>query len=92
MEDAPERAALVSAARKQLEFLVQAHALKRIILITHWGCAFYAHALGLFGQVPTLIEWDTGIPSFAILEGEAVQAQRLLDRHSTSGVPHARVA
>jgi hypothetical protein len=54
--------------------------------------ALYAHALSLFGQVPTLIEWDTGIPAFAILEGEADQAQRLLDRHGASGVNHTRVA
>jgi len=54
--------------------------------------ALYTHALGLFGQVPTLIEWDTEIPAFGVLEGEAAQAQRLLDRHSISGVCHARVA
>ncbi len=46
VQGAPGRAALLSAARGQLEFLVKAHALERIILITHWGCAFYGHALG----------------------------------------------
>jgi uncharacterized protein (UPF0276 family) len=54
--------------------------------------ALYAHALSLLGQVPTLIEWDTEIPAFAILEGEAAQAQRLLDRHGSAGAAHARVA
>jgi uncharacterized protein (UPF0276 family) len=54
--------------------------------------ALYAHALSLFGQVPTLIEWDTGIPAYSVLEGEAAQAQRLLDRHGSSGARHARVA
>ncbi|MHB1155463.1 MAG: carbonic anhydrase [Phycisphaerales bacterium] len=31
----------------ELKFLVEAHALKRIVLIQHEGCAFYAHRLGL---------------------------------------------
>jgi uncharacterized protein len=52
----------------------------------------YRHALSLFGPVPTLIEWDTEIPTFAILESEAAQAQACLDHHSSSGVGRARVA
>jgi hypothetical protein len=36
----------VSAAREQLTFLVNAHELERIILITHFGCAYYGHRLG----------------------------------------------
>jgi hypothetical protein len=35
-----------TAARDQLHFLVQAHQLERIVLITHFGCAFYADLLG----------------------------------------------
>jgi hypothetical protein len=35
-----------SAARDQLQFLVQAHELERIVLITHFGCAFYAEIVG----------------------------------------------
>jgi uncharacterized protein (UPF0276 family) len=54
--------------------------------------ALYAHALSLFGPVPTLIEWDTGIPAYSVLEGEAAQAQRLLDRHDSMGIRHAHVA
>ncbi len=54
--------------------------------------ALYAHALSLFGPVPTLIEWDTGIPAFSVLEGEASKAQRLLDRHGLRGMDYARVA
>jgi len=54
--------------------------------------ALYAHALGLFGPVPTLIEWDTRIPAYSVLEAEAAQAQRLLDRHGRAGVSHAHVA
>ncbi len=33
------------ATRVQLDFLVKAHALERIVLITHYGCAWYAHSL-----------------------------------------------
>src|SRR5262245_22151502 len=29
----------------QLDFLVQAHELERIVLITHFGCAYYANRL-----------------------------------------------
>jgi hypothetical protein len=29
-------------AREQLDFLVRAHQLERIVLITHYGCAYYA--------------------------------------------------
>src|SRR5262245_18279277 len=35
------------AAREQLDFLVRAHELERIVLITHYGCADYGHALRL---------------------------------------------
>jgi hypothetical protein len=33
------------AARLQLDFLVQAHELDRIVLITHYGCAYYGERL-----------------------------------------------
>jgi carbonic anhydrase-like protein len=35
------------AARQHLEFLVRAHQVERVILISHYGCAFYGHLLGL---------------------------------------------
>ncbi len=35
-----------SAARDQLSFLVEAHELEKIVLVTHYGCAFYAQILG----------------------------------------------
>jgi len=54
--------------------------------------ALYAEALSLFGPVPTLIEWDTAIPAFSVLESEAAQAQRMLDRHGSAGAAHAWVA
>src|SRR5437764_15199940 len=34
-------------ARAQLGFLVKAHQLRRVVLITHYGCAFYTELLGL---------------------------------------------
>jgi carbonic anhydrase-like protein len=35
-----------NAAREQLNFLVNAHKLESVILITHFGCAYYGHRLG----------------------------------------------
>jgi hypothetical protein len=40
--------------------------------------ALYGEALGRFGPRPTLVEWDTDIPSFDVLEREAGTAQSLL--------------
>lgn len=42
----------------------------------------YRHAIGRFGAVPTLIEWDTDIPALEVLLDEARQAdeQALLTR------------
>ena len=34
------------AVREHLEFLVREHQLERIVLITHYGCAFYKQLLG----------------------------------------------
>lgn len=42
----------------------------------------YAWALDRFGPRPTLVEWDTDIPAFEVLAGEAARAQSLLEaRH-----------
>jgi len=38
----------------------------------------YEEALARFGCVPTLIEWDTNIPDFTVLQEEAFQAERAL--------------
>lgn len=35
----------------------------------------YRHALGRFGAVPTLVEWDTDLPPLAVLLAEAAQAR-----------------
>ncbi len=41
----------------------------------------YAHAIGRFGAVPSLIEWDTAIPPLSVLLDEAQRA-RLLSRRA----------
>ncbi len=41
--------------------------------------ALYERALRRFGPVPTLIEWDTDIPEFAVLQREAATAQSYLE-------------
>jgi uncharacterized protein (UPF0276 family) len=40
--------------------------------------ALYEHALDCFGPRPTLIEWDTDIPSFDVLLDEAARASTIL--------------
>ena len=42
--------------------------------------ALYEHALRRFGEVPTLIEWDTDVPPLADLLGEAAKAQAVMQR------------
>ena len=37
---------LYQATREQLDFLVRVHELERIVLITHYGCAYYRELLG----------------------------------------------
>ena len=41
--------------------------------------ALYARTVARIGPRPTLIEWDTDLPAFAVLEGEARTAQRILE-------------
>src|SRR5439155_15244657 len=36
---------LYQTAREQIDFLVRVHELERIVLITHFGCAYYGHRL-----------------------------------------------
>lgn len=60
----------VEYVREQVDFLVRAHGLQQIILITHYGCAFYAQELNLDADAclphqlaelrqlaPLLLEW-----------------------------------
>ncbi len=45
----------------------------------------YAHAVARFGAVPSLIEWDTGVPELAVLLQEARRADAVL---ATAPVRH----
>jgi uncharacterized protein (UPF0276 family) len=38
----------------------------------------YRHAIARFGALPTLIEWDTNLPSLATLVAESQRADRML--------------
>jgi uncharacterized protein len=46
----------------------------------------YCEALRLYGPKPTLIEWDTDIPTLEVLMDEAAHAQRLLHEAMTVDV------
>jgi hypothetical protein len=77
------------AARDQLSFLVEAHQLERIVLIAHYGCAFYARLLGkdpegclpaqeedLQAAAKTLRAWFAGIEVegyMAMREGDSLR-------------------
>ena len=47
--------------------------------------ALYQHALRRFGSTPTLIEWDSDIPAFDVLQGEAAAAASLLQQATETG-------
>jgi len=40
----------------------------------------YEQALSIFGNIPTLIEWDNGIPDFPILQAEAKKAASIMQK------------
>jgi uncharacterized protein (UPF0276 family) len=44
--------------------------------------SLYAQVMARHGLVPTLIEWDTDVPSFEVLAGEARTARDLQRRHA----------
>lgn len=50
--------------------------------------ALYQYAVARFGQVPTLIEWDTDIPVLEVLLAEADKTNRILAAHQAE-VSHA---
>jgi len=59
---------------------------RRTILIDDHGSPvadpvwrLFEGALGRFGAIPTLIEWDTDVPPLEVLLAEAAKAQRRLD-------------
>ena len=46
--------------------------------------AVYEHALRRFGTLPTLVEWDTDLPTLDVLLGEADHAARVVARVAAS--------
>jgi uncharacterized protein len=44
------------------------------------------------GPIPTLIEWDSRIPDWQVLQAEAAAAQKILDRHQAGTHPSDRHA
>lgn len=44
--------------------------------------SLYESALGHFGVLPTLLEWDTRLPEFTVLQQEAQHAQQLQDQQA----------
>jgi uncharacterized protein (UPF0276 family) len=56
--------------------------------------ALYEQALARFGARPTLLEWDTRLPEFTLLQAEAARAQSRLDaaqpRAARACASHAR--
>ena len=67
-------------------FLIDTHS--RPVCDAVWS--LYADALQRFGPRPTLIEWDSDLPTLAVLLGEADKAQQLLNLHAPA--EHARAA
>jgi uncharacterized protein (UPF0276 family) len=49
----------------------------------------YETAIRALGPRPTLIEWDTAIPQFAVLLGEAALAQHMIDAVTAPELAHA---
>jgi len=47
--------------------------------------SLYEYAIGHFGVLPTLLEWDTRLPEFSVLQDEAWRAQQLLDEFAGAG-------
>ena len=58
----------------QTEILIDTHSTP--VCEAVW--ALYGHAIQRFGALPTLIEWDSDIPSLDVLLGEAHKAQSFL--------------
>ena len=52
----------------------------------------YARTIAHVGPRPTLIEWDTDIPSFAVLQREAATAQRILEASASARDVPTRIA
>lgn len=70
---------------------------QRLLIDSHDRCvapqvwALYADLLSLIGPVPTLIEWDSDLPAWAVLKGEMQQARALMQAQArlTAGTRRA---
>lgn len=51
--------------------------------------SLYAHCLRLTGPLPTLVEWDSALPEWAVLREEAARAQSRLDAASNASAASA---
>ncbi len=76
------------------EIHLAGHLVTPAAVIDHHGAAIappvwdlYRAALALFGQLPTLIEWDTDVPPLPVLLGEVEKARAIM-----AGAPDARPA
>jgi uncharacterized protein len=43
--------------------------------------------IGRCGPIPTLVEWDSNVPDWRVLKGEAAAAQAVLERHAHGFIP-----
>jgi uncharacterized protein (UPF0276 family) len=73
------------------ELHLAGHLETSLAVIDHHGAVvaepvwrLYEAALARFGQLPTLIEWDTDIPALEVLMGEADKARRM---HAAARTP-----
>ncbi|QYF94099.1 DUF692 family protein [Massilia sp. PAMC28688] len=80
------------------EIHVAGHLVTPLALVDHHGAAvapevwsLYQAALGRFGAVPTLVEWDTDIPPLEVLLGEAAKA-RVMARDAAPALASPRAA
>jgi uncharacterized protein len=54
--------------------------------------SLFEHVIAKAGPLPTLIEWDNGVPVWSALVAEAERARAVLDRAAVPEVQHARIA
>ena len=75
---------LAGHVRKDIDgttLLIDSHSLP----VTPAVWELYAYALERIGPKPTLIEWDSGLPAFAVLQAEAAKAASFLGaRHAAA--------
>lgn len=93
-EDALEALAAIAPGSVG-EIHLAGHLVTRDAVIDHHGdrvapavWALYEAALRRFGQLPTLIEWDTDIPALEVLLGEARAAEQIAAAHAPRPAPN----